>query len=60
MTGDKWINASELIRSLSVDPYECPGCPEPDFLPELIAMVDEIDEFYVEDCSQRLVKAFSC
>lgn len=37
---DKLINASELIRSLQVDPIECPGCPEPEFLEELIAILE--------------------
>ena len=45
--GDKWINASELIRSLSVDPYECMGCPEPEFLPELVAILAEMDGIFM-------------
>lgn len=28
------IDADALIRSLQVDPVECPGCPEPEYLGE--------------------------
>lgn len=29
------IDADALIQSLEVDPVECPGCPEPEYLGEL-------------------------
>ena len=36
----KLIDATELIQQLSVDPVKCPGCPEPEFLPELIDVLE--------------------
>lgn len=35
------IDADALIRSLEVDPVECPGCPEPEYLGEIIEMLRE-------------------
>lgn len=37
----KYIDADALLESLSVDPIECPGCPEPELLPELRALIEE-------------------
>lgn len=37
----KIVDVEELIRMLSVDPTECPGCPEPEFLPDLIRVLEE-------------------
>ncbi len=36
---DKYVNADRLISSLEIDPFECPGCPEPEYLPELIELL---------------------
>lgn len=35
------IDADALIKSLEVDPVECPGCPEPEYLGELIELLRE-------------------
>jgi len=37
----KLIDADALIRSLEVDPVECPGCPEPEYLKEFIELLAE-------------------
>lgn len=34
-------DADALIAALEVDPIECPGCPEPEFLPEIIELLRE-------------------
>lgn len=33
------IDADALIKSLMVDPVECPGCPEPEYLEEFIELL---------------------
>lgn len=33
------IDADALIKSLMVDPMECPGCPEPEHLEEFIELL---------------------
>ena len=43
---DKWVNASEIIRSLTVDPIECPGCPAPEFLQDIINILEEAPGIY--------------
>lgn len=35
------LDADALIAALEVDPIECPGCPEPEFLPEIIELLRE-------------------
>ena len=35
------IDADALIRSLEVDPVECPGYPEPEYLGEIIELCRE-------------------
>ena len=40
----KLIDVDELIESLTVDQLDCPGCPEPEFLPELIEILKEAPE----------------
>lgn len=35
------IDADALIKSLEVDPVECPGCPEPEYLKEFIELLAE-------------------
>ena len=35
----KYVDAGALIANLSVDPNENPGCPEPEYLPELIELL---------------------
>ena len=35
------IDADALLDALEVDPIECPGCPEPEFLPEIRALLEE-------------------
>jgi len=35
----KLIDADALIQSLMIDPVECPGCPEPEFLSDLIEVL---------------------
>lgn len=35
----KYIDVDALIDSLTVDPVMCPGCPEAEFLPELIEIL---------------------
>ena len=37
----KLVDADEIIASLSVDPYECTGCPEPEFLQDMISVLAE-------------------
>lgn len=34
------IDADALIKSLEVDPVECPGCPEPEYLQEFIELLN--------------------
>ena len=34
------IDAEALIKSLEVDPVECPGCPEPEYLRELKELLE--------------------
>ena len=33
------IDADAFIAELTIDPIECPGCPEPEFLDEFLALV---------------------
>lgn len=35
----KLIDADVLIQGLMVDPLDCPGCPEPDFLNDFVAIL---------------------
>lgn len=35
------IDADALLAALEVDPIECPGCPEPEFMPEFRALIEE-------------------
>ena len=35
------IDADALIKSLEVNPVECPGCPEPEYLEEFIELLRE-------------------
>ena len=35
----KYIDVDALIESLTIDPVMCPGCPEAEFLPELIEIL---------------------
>lgn len=55
----KLIDADALIRSLMVDPVECPGCPEPEFLSDLIEVfktaptVDAVPVVRCKDCRWR-------
>lgn len=37
----KLIDADALIHGLRVDPAECPGCPEPEFLDDIISLLEE-------------------
>ena len=37
----KPIDADALIKALQVDPQECPGCPEPEHLGEIIQLLQE-------------------
>lgn len=37
----KLIDTDKLIEELTVDPVECPGCPEPEWLGELIQILEE-------------------
>ena len=41
MKHGRLIDADALIESMKVDPIECPGCPEPEFLEDLIAVLEE-------------------
>lgn len=34
------IDADALVESLSVDPVECPGCPEPEWMNEIIMVLN--------------------
>jgi len=36
----KLIDADKLIEELSVDPVECPGCPEPEWLEEFVRILE--------------------
>lgn len=45
----KLIDADALIRDLSVDPYECPGCPEPEFLQDLINVLESAPSITEDD-----------
>lgn len=40
----KLIDADALIESLSINPYECPGCPEPEYLEEIITLLETAPE----------------
>ena len=40
----KLVDVDELIKSLTVNQLDCPGCPEPEFLPELIEILKEAPE----------------
>lgn len=35
----KLIDADVLIQGFMVDPLDCPGCPEPEFLDDLIEIL---------------------
>ena len=35
----KLIDADALIQGFMVDPLDCPGCPEPEFLDDLIEIL---------------------
>ena len=43
------IDADALIESLSVDPVECMGCPEPEFLGELIQVLEEAPTVRIDE-----------
>ena len=46
------IDADALIYTLAIDPEECPGCPEPEFLEMLSDILETTPEAVVrcEDC----------
>lgn len=48
----KLIDCEDLLMSLSVDAFECPGCPEPDWLQEISDLFEVTEEDVVrcEDC----------
>lgn len=35
----KLIDADDLIQGLLIDPVDCPGCPEPDFLNDFVEIL---------------------
>lgn len=43
----KLVDADEIIKDLSVDPVECPGCPEPECLETFIQILEEAEEVKV-------------
>lgn len=43
----KLIDADKLIEELSIDPAECPGCPEPEWLETFIQILEEAPEVEV-------------
>ena len=48
------IDADALIKQLSVNQIDCPGCPEPEFLPELIEVLKQAPSVQsVADCISR-------
>lgn len=40
----KLVDADALIESLSVNPLECPGCPEPEYLEDVITLLETAPE----------------
>lgn len=44
----KLVDADKLIKELTVDPVECPGCPEPEWLEEFVRILEEAEEVRVE------------
>ena len=54
----KLIDADKLIAELKVDPVECPGCPEPEFLPELIQILENAEA--VGSDSRGMYQCFHC
>ena len=50
----KFIDADALIEQLSVNQVDCPGYPEPEFLPELIEVLRQAPSVQsVTDCISR-------
>lgn len=43
------INADKLMEGLTVDPYLCPGCPEPE---ELVTLLDTAEDATVEEIKE--------
>lgn len=37
----KLIDADEIIAALTVDPYDCIGCPEPEFMQDIVNLLRE-------------------
>lgn len=58
------IDADALIESLSINPEDCPGCPEPEWLEELADVlalapaVDAIDRQAAIDALERSKKIY--
>lgn len=36
----KYVDVEELANSLLIDPFECPGCPEPEELEDVLDWLD--------------------
>lgn len=46
------IDADALIESLSVDPIGCMGCPEPEWIDELIDILETAPTYMEDDDDQ--------
>lgn len=44
----KLVDADALIEQLTINPEECPGCPEPEWLEDFIDMLDSAQEVDIE------------
>lgn len=62
----KLVDADKLIKELSVDPVECPGCPEPEWLGEFVRILEEAEEvkdargFLALDMANEKVRCSVC
>lgn len=44
------IDADRLIEAITVNPLECPGCPEPEWAEEIVNLIDAMPTV---DCINR-------
>lgn len=48
------INADALIESLLINPEECPGCPEPEWIEEFIEVIEMAPTATTEELKDQL------
>lgn len=47
------IDADALIESLLIDPEECPGCPEPEWLEYMILTLETAPEVDITELNKQ-------